>query len=41
MLVMVNSRDTYLEEMLFNSTVDAVALDSKIPLLTLQNIRRD
>lgn len=41
MLVMVNSRDTYLEEMLFNSTVDAVALESKIPLLTLQNIRRD
>lgn len=41
MLVMVNSRDTYLEEILFNSTVDAVALQSKIPLLTLQNIRRD
>ena len=41
MLVMVNSRDTYLEEILFSSTVDAVALESKIPLLTLQNIRRD
>lgn len=41
MLVMVNSRETYLEEMLFNSTVNEVALNNNIPLLTLQNIRRD
>lgn len=41
MLVMVNSRHSFLEDILYASTIDAVALDMKIPFLAMQNMRRD
>lgn len=41
LLVMVNSRHTFLEDILYCSTVDTVALDMKIPFLAMQNMRRD
>lgn len=41
MLVMVNSRHSSLEDILYNSTVDAVALNMEIPFLAMQNMRRD
>jgi nucleotide-binding universal stress UspA family protein len=40
MLVMVNTRHSFLEDMLYPSTIDKVSLNVKVPLLTLQNIRR-
>lgn len=41
MLVLVNSRHSFLEDILYASTIDAVALDMKIPFLAMQNMRRD
>lgn len=40
MLVMVNTQHSFLEDMLFPSTIDKVSLDLKIPLLALQNSTR-
>ncbi len=40
MLVMVNSRNSHLEDMLYPSTVDILALRLKIPFMVLQNLRR-
>lgn len=40
MLVMVNSRYTYLESILFESTIDQISLHPKIPFLVLQNYHR-
>ncbi len=37
MLVMVNTQHSFLEDMLFPSTIDKVSLDLQIPLLALQN----
>lgn len=39
-LVMVNSRQTYLESILSPSTVDKIGLKPKIPFLVLQNFHR-
>ena len=41
LLVMVNSRHTYLEDMLLTSTIDKVSLHPKVPLLALQNFNRE
>ena len=40
MLVMVNSRHSHLEEMLYQSTIDKIGLHIKIPFLVLQNLSR-
>ncbi|MEO5790215.1 MAG: universal stress protein [Gelidibacter sp.] len=40
MLVMVNSQYSFLENVLFPSTIDKVSLDLKIPLLAMQNSTR-
>lgn len=40
MLVMVNSRHSFLEDMLYRSTVDQIALNPEIPFLVLQNLPR-
>jgi nucleotide-binding universal stress UspA family protein len=40
MLVMVNTQHSFLEDMLFPSTIDKVSLDLKIPLLAMQNSAR-
>ncbi|TJY35782.1 universal stress protein [Pontimicrobium aquaticum] len=40
MLVMVNTRQSFLESILFQSTIDNISLHIDIPFLTLQNIRR-
>lgn len=40
MLVMVNSRYTYLESLLFESTIDQISLHPRIPFLVLQNYHR-
>lgn len=40
MLVIVNSRHSYLEDMLYQSTIDKLGLHVKIPFLVLQNIAR-
>lgn len=40
MLVMVNTRHSYLENILFKSTIDEISLYSDIPFLALQNVRR-
>ncbi|WP_338733439.1 universal stress protein [Mangrovimonas cancribranchiae] len=40
MLVMVNTRHSFLENMLFKSTIDEISLQINIPFLALQNIRR-
>lgn len=40
MLVMVNTRHSFLESILFQSTIDKMSLYIDIPFLTLQNIRR-
>lgn len=40
MLVMVNTRHSFLESILFQSTVDKMSLHIDIPFLALQNIRR-
>lgn len=40
MLVMVNSRHSHLEDMLYQSTIDKIGLHIKIPFLVLQNLAR-
>ena len=40
MLVMVNTRHSFLESILFQSTIDKVSLYMDIPFLALQNMRR-
>lgn len=40
MLVMVNTRHSFLEHMLFKSTVDEMSLHLDIPFLAMQNIKR-
>lgn len=40
MLVMVNTRHSFLENILYQSTIDEISLNLKIPFLALQNIRR-
>lgn len=40
MLVMVNTRHSFLENILFQSTIDKISLYIDIPFLALQNIRR-
>lgn len=40
-LVMVNSRHTYLENILYRSTIDKISLHPKIPFLVLQNFNRE
>ncbi|HSP40285.1 MAG TPA: universal stress protein [Gillisia sp.] len=41
LLVMVNSRYTYLENILFESTIDKISLYPRIPFMILQNFHRD
>lgn len=41
LLVMVNSRYTYLESILFESTIDKISLYPQIPFMILQNLHRD
>lgn len=41
LLVMVNSRYTYLENIIYESTIDKISLYPKIPFLILQNFHRD
>ncbi|TFG75473.1 MAG: universal stress protein [Flavobacteriales bacterium] len=40
MLVMVNSRHSFLEDMLYRSTVDEIGLHANIPFLVMQNLPR-
>lgn len=40
MLVLVNTRQSFLESILFQSTIDKMSLHIDIPFLTLQNVRR-
>lgn len=40
LLVIVNSRHSYLEDMLYRSTIDKLGLHLKIPFMVLQNIPR-
>jgi len=40
MLVMVNQRHSYLENILYNSTIEKIGLQIKIPFLVLQNLYR-
>lgn len=39
-LVMVNSRHSFLEDLLYRSTVDQIGLTTKIPFLVMQNLSR-
>lgn len=41
MMVLVNTRHSFIEDMLFDSPVDKMSLNLKIPLLVLQNNRRE
>lgn len=41
LLVMVNSRYTYLENILSQSTIDKISLHPRVPFLVLQNFHRD
>lgn len=41
MLVMVNTRHSHLENILFQSKIDEITLDTQIPLLAMQNIKRE
>ncbi|GAA4810262.1 universal stress protein [Litoribaculum gwangyangense] len=41
MLVMVNTRHSFLEDMLYQSKIDELSLNIDIPFLALQNINRD
>lgn len=41
MLVMVNTRHSFLENIIFQSTIDELSLNLNIPLLALQNMKRD
>ena len=40
MLIMVNSRYTYLENIIYQSTVDKIGLHPRVPFLVLQNFQR-
>lgn len=40
LLVMVNSRHSFLEDMLYRSTVDQIGLRPKVPFLVMQNLPR-
>ncbi|MBV1922650.1 MAG: universal stress protein [Flavobacteriaceae bacterium] len=40
LLIMVNSRHSFLENILYQSTIDAIGLHIKIPFLVLQNLKR-
>jgi nucleotide-binding universal stress UspA family protein len=40
LLVMVNARHSFLEDMLYQSTVDDIGLHPKIPFLVMQNLTR-
>jgi nucleotide-binding universal stress UspA family protein len=40
LLVLVNSRHSYLENILYSSTIDKIGLHPKIPFLVLQNFNR-
>ncbi|TVZ27564.1 nucleotide-binding universal stress UspA family protein [Gillisia sp. Hel_I_86] len=40
MVVMVNSRHSYLESMLYTSTIDKMGLHLEVPFLILQNLQR-
>lgn len=40
LLVMINSRHSFLEDMLYRSTVDEIGLHPKIPFLIMQNLSR-
>ena len=40
-LVMVNTQHSYLENILFQSTIDKISLKIAIPLLVMQNLRRE
>ncbi|MCM4169347.1 hypothetical protein KCTC52924_00586 [Arenibacter antarcticus] len=40
MLVLVNSRHSYMEDMLYLSTIDKIGLHIKIPFMVLQNVSR-
>ena len=40
MLVLVNSRHSYLEDMLYQSTIDKIGLHLKIPFFVMQNLFR-
>ncbi len=40
MLIIVNSRHSYMEDMLYKSTIDKIGLHIKIPFLVLQNVAR-
>lgn len=39
-LVMINSRHSFLEDLLYRSTVDEIGLTTKIPFLVMQNLPR-
>ena len=39
-LILVNSRHSYLENILYQSTIDKIGLHIKIPFLTMQNLQR-
>ncbi|OBX27228.1 nucleotide-binding universal stress UspA family protein [Gelidibacter algens] len=41
MLVMVNTRESFLESFLYPSRVDQLSLDLKVPFLAMQNLKRD
>lgn len=41
LLVLVNSRHSYLENLLYSSTLDEIGLHPKIPFLVLQNFHRN
>lgn len=40
MLVMINSRHSFFEDMLYRSTVDLLGLKIKIPFMVMQNLKR-
>ena len=40
LLVMINSRHSYLENILYNSTIDKLGLELELPFLILQNLQR-
>ncbi len=40
LLVMVNSRHSFLEDLLYHSTIDKIGLTTKIPFLVMQNLPR-
>lgn len=40
-LVMVNTSHSYLENILFQSTIDKVSINMSVPILALQNLRRE